>query len=366
VVQKILLHYFSLELAARAVFGAPQLSSAVRQTGNMTTEQLEAWALAIIDRLMARLVVEDSRVELKADWPEPRTAARRIAGHANAAETNSILWLVGLDEQKGIVPITSIDQAQWFAQVFAEFDGIHLSPQDLVVPTPSGPVVAILFDVSRRPFVLKNSVFGQTGGGSVSLEVPWRSGTAVRTARRDELLRILVPRQALPSVELLEASAEVNIHGPMDGSYGERPTDVQRSEHLAWSFSLTLYVTPHNQDLLVLPTHKAVFSFALASDKLQVAHQFRFFAPYRMISIGESRLDSSTVTASAGEAVFRGPGLVHARGSHYEAVRTLPSDAGLAAKLELAPAGSDLTTELTFRLVCSGGSSGHKRSWKKE
>ena len=332
----------------------------------MRSEHLEAWILSIVENVIAGRLVEDSRVELKADWPEPKAAARRIAGHANAAGSDSILWVVGLDEEKGVTPVTPIDLANWLPQVVAEFDGLPPSFRDLIVPTSSGPVVALLLDVSRRPFVVKNTVFGQKGSGPVSLEVPWRRGTAIHTARRDELLRILVPRQALPSVELLEASAEVGTCGPLDPAYRGQPSGILRSEHLEWSFDLTLYVTPQTTDLLVLPTHKVVLTFALGSEEPRVAVKFRFFAPYRTVGTTDSVLDSSTVTASAGEAVLRGPGLLHARASHHEVVRSLPPNADLAATLAVSPAGSDLTTETVFRLLSRGEQPDHKRRWKVE
>jgi hypothetical protein len=45
--------------------------------------------------------IEDDRVELKADWPDAEKAARRVAGHANASGGGSVLWIIGLDEQRG-------------------------------------------------------------------------------------------------------------------------------------------------------------------------------------------------------------------------------------------------------------------------
>ena len=130
------------------------------------------------------------------------------------------------------------------------------------------------------------------------MEVPWRRGTAIHTARRDELLRILVPRQVLPDIEVLHASAARGIRAPIDPAYGGQPSDIERSEHLSWNFSLTLYVTPRTTDLLVLPTHKMVLIFALGSEKPQRAAEFHFVAPYRSVGPTNSVLDSSTVTAS--------------------------------------------------------------------
>jgi hypothetical protein len=106
----------------------------------MRSEHLEAWVLSIVDDVIAGRRVEDSRVELKADW---------------------------------------------LSKVVAEVDGLAPSLRDLVVPTSSGPVVALLFDVSRRPFAVKNTVFGQKG---VDL-YRWRclGGEARRFTRPAEL-----------------------------------------------------------------------------------------------------------------------------------------------------------------------------------
>jgi hypothetical protein len=329
----------------------------------MRTEQLEAWVLSLVDAVAAGHQVEDSRVELKATFPEAKVAARRLAGHANAVESDRVLWVVGLDQTRGVVPATTLELANWWPQVLTEFDGVAPSLQDLVVPTPAGPLVALLFTTSRRPFVVKNPVFGQPGGGSISLEVPWRRGTAVCSARRDEILRLLAPRQLLPFVELLEATADVAVHNPIDPGYGEQPTETQRSRHLAWTFNLTLYVTPQAPDLMVLPTHKASLIFALGSEEPTQAIDFRFFAPYRSVSSTQSVLDSSTVNASMGEAVFRGPGLITVRASHHEQLRDLPTDTGLSTRLSVSPAGSDLATEVQVQWFDHGEQLTNRRSW---
>lgn len=49
----------------------------------MRKTDIEFWALSIIERVEKGQPVEDSRVELKGDWIDPKKAARRIAGHAN-------------------------------------------------------------------------------------------------------------------------------------------------------------------------------------------------------------------------------------------------------------------------------------------
>jgi hypothetical protein len=85
----------------------------------MKSERLEAWVLSVVDQVIAGRRVEDSRLELKADWPDPKVAARRIAGHANAAGSDSILWILGLSEEVGISRLSSVDVADWMPAVLA-------------------------------------------------------------------------------------------------------------------------------------------------------------------------------------------------------------------------------------------------------
>lgn len=66
----------------------------------MRTHQIESCAMQVIDRVMNGQPNEDSLCELKAEWPTdfPR-AARQLAGHANAARNQHILWIIGIDEK---------------------------------------------------------------------------------------------------------------------------------------------------------------------------------------------------------------------------------------------------------------------------
>lgn len=183
--------------------------------------------------------VEDSRVELKGDWIEPHKAARRLAGHANSARGEPILWIIGLDEQVGVVDLDHDDLAEWVPQVEAYFDGISPSLTELVVPTENGPVLALAFETDRAPFVTKNPVFGQPGGGPVAWEVPWREGTAVRSATRAELIRLLAPLEAFPDITVLGASVTIQEREPVEPMYARGQPEVVLSEHIRWGFGLS-------------------------------------------------------------------------------------------------------------------------------
>ena len=101
----------------------------------MRLTQIEAWALKVADDITQGHPVEDARVEVKSKWPEPNGAARRIAGHANAAYGEPILWIIGIDETKReVVGADKNDLASWYPQVQAEFSELAPNVIDLNVP----------------------------------------------------------------------------------------------------------------------------------------------------------------------------------------------------------------------------------------
>lgn len=192
----------------------------------MKNSQIERWALEIIDRVETHQPIEDSRVELKAKWPdEPAKAARRIAGHANAARGERILWLIGLDEKTGVNGADYSEMTEWFAAVSGQFDGLAPLCHQLNVPTLDGKtVVALVFDTYRAPFVVKNPAFGSTKGEGVQFEVPWREGTKVRSASRSDLIRLFSDTETLQALlGELEYNLEVgNTYGSHEGQYRDQ------------------------------------------------------------------------------------------------------------------------------------------------
>lgn len=157
----------------------------------MKAQEIELWARDIVSAVLANKPVEDSRVELKSAWLDPDKAAHRLAAHANAARGVSILWLMGVDEKNH--KLTSVDPVElesWFKSVQKHYDGF--APRLLVdvnVRIDSDIVVALYFETEREaPYVVTNSK-----GGYPEFIVPWREGTRLRAARRDDLLRLLVP-----------------------------------------------------------------------------------------------------------------------------------------------------------------------------
>ncbi len=173
-------------------------------------QQLEARVIELVDLVLAGGRIEDDLVECKSQWPDPqqRSSARQLAGHANKARGEPILWLIGLDENTHtLTQPRPVEVADWWAAVASRFD--PPAPElehHLVIPVGEGQAAtALRFLTDRSPYVI-------TGGGengSLEREVPIRDGTRTRSARRDELLRLLIPAVAPPSAQLLSASLHV-------------------------------------------------------------------------------------------------------------------------------------------------------------
>ena len=164
----------------------------------MKSNEIERWALRVISQVESQEPCEDKAVELKTEWPvDHAKAARRIAGHCNAARGEPILWLIGVDEKTGVVGAEYLEFSEWISVINKQFDGLAPTCHELNVPTNSGPVVAALvFETNRPPYVAKNPQFGN-GKDPVEREVPWREGTRIRSATRADLLLITSERRSL-------------------------------------------------------------------------------------------------------------------------------------------------------------------------
>ncbi|HET6977881.1 MAG TPA: hypothetical protein VFI24_16245 [Pyrinomonadaceae bacterium] len=196
----------------------------------MRNSEIERWTLEIIRRVENHQPVEDSRVELKRQWPtEHSKAARRLAGHANAARGERILWLIGVDEQAGAIGADYQEASDWLNRLFSNFDQLSPNVYALNVPTNSGrTVVALVFETARAPFVVRNPHFGSRSDDPISLEVPWRKGTEIRTATRADLLLLLSDASSLNAL-LAELEWNSDISGRRDrGQWQYRTNEFEQ------------------------------------------------------------------------------------------------------------------------------------------
>ncbi|BAZ30430.1 hypothetical protein NIES4074_28900 [Cylindrospermum sp. NIES-4074] len=226
----------------------------------MKLYELENWVLKIIDQVEAGQPNEDSRVELKSEWIDAKKAARLIAGHANAARGESILWLIGVDEKKGVMGAGNMELANWYPQVESQFDGLAPQLIDLNVVVRDKTIVALLFETDHAPYVVKNP-----DGGQITHEVPWREGRRTRSAKRSDLIRLLSPIQKVPSFEVLSGTLVVYRDMP---SGAPQPINVtwqgdEKGVNRLWILRLEIYVEPKNGNKLIIPFHRCSTSLEI-------------------------------------------------------------------------------------------------------
>jgi hypothetical protein len=78
-------------------------------------------------------------------------------------------------------------------------------------------------------------------GGSPELEVPWRAGTRTRSAKRHELLKVLLPAISTPEATLLAC----------DGLLSDGPEGT-----IQFKGQVNLYIEHTHSSTAVLPTHQ--------------------------------------------------------------------------------------------------------------
>jgi hypothetical protein len=174
-------------------------------------QQLEARVIELVDLVLAGGRVEDDLVECKSQWPDStnRRSARQLAGHANKARGEPILWIIGLDEDAHMLTaVRSVDVADWWPTMSSRFDqeAPELEHHLVVHVGERQAVTALRFLTDRSPYL----ILGGGEDGKLDREVPIRDGTRTRSARRDELLRLLIPAVAPPAAQLLSATLTVD------------------------------------------------------------------------------------------------------------------------------------------------------------
>ncbi|MCI9870574.1 hypothetical protein [Arthrobacter humicola] len=210
----------------------------------MRAIDLEARVITAVDQIRAGQLVEHDFVECKRNWPQDNKA-RQLAGSLNRAGGDPVVYIIGIDEKSGeVFDVSGTDVLDWWEQIKPKFDQ---TPPEMVrhIPVPVGGngahVVAVAFASDRAPYVVK------TGSANPSLEVPMREGTGTRSARRDELLRLLIPVVRLPQVVVLEAIIYSEYYPPT--------SNAGSTEELSCSGQIRIYIEHNGQDLVTLPAH---------------------------------------------------------------------------------------------------------------
>lgn len=294
----------------------------------MRIPEIEAWALRVVRNVQAGQRNEDARVELKATWPEAARSARRVAAHANAAHGESILWLIGIDEDAANIPgADRTEIAKWWSQLCAEFDGEAPRLKSVIVHVSDVTVVALYMECLQLPYVVRNQSFG-SAGVSVSHEVPWREGTSTRSARHTDLVQLLVPLVRRPVVAALAGSLKCTL-----SMEGREPGAARVTR-----FSAVLYLTPSQPGRVVVPFHACHGEIRfVGADEIVPLKQISLhpdqppFLPY-IRGIGEPHPPppeplSRTIDSTGDELIIDGPGK-----ANLSAECTVPADVTLSER----------------------------------
>ncbi|MCL4262233.1 MAG: hypothetical protein KJ069_03425 [Anaerolineae bacterium] len=317
----------------------------------MRSHEIEAWALKLVDQVKNGQPIEDARVELKADWPDARKAARRIAGHANAARGVSILWLIGLDEKRGVIGVQHGDLADWYAQVKSQFNELAPFMTDINVPVAGNVIVALLFETDRAPFVVKNP----DGSGSISREVPWREGTAIDSATREQLIRLLSPLRSQLAFEVLKGGLTCRAY--------------EQTESDLWNLDVDLYVETEVGQAIVIPFHRCGVSITIQSNGDTITFQkIALGPPIRYGSRGSS-VQSKTIESTSDEALLYGPGRLILLGeavvsfNDAPAIQVADDVSHVSMRVSLLPVYAEQASIIRAELVPTAPEHGERYRW---
>ncbi len=265
----------------------------------MRSNDIENWTLNIIERVLSKQPVEDSRVELKSEWPsDPYKAARQLAGHANAARGEPILWLIGIDEKKAEITGADYNEiSNWKQSIESCFSELVPNLTNINIPYDSKTVVALLWETDRRPYLVKNPQ-----GGQIGLEVPWREAGSTRTATRTQLLKLLYPLSKIPSFEIIKGYLKI--------STGERSNSGQILCN--GGLSLDVYIIPGSTERVVIPYHKCEAKFKFLSSELVInLGNILFHSSYGYMPSVLGTKYSDAIICTGTEAVINGSGMAN-------------------------------------------------------
>ncbi|WP_104091811.1 hypothetical protein [Arthrobacter sp. GMC3] len=291
----------------------------------MRAINLETRVLAAVDQIRKGQQVETDFIECKREWPEDKKA-RQLAGSLNRAAGDPVIYIIGLDDKTGVITdVSGTDVLDWWTQIRPKFD--QTPPElarhmDVVVDANGDKVVALVFASDRAPYVVK------TGSANPSLEIPIREGSGTRSARRDEILRMLMPTINVPNAVVLEATfgADRSLRSS-DSRFARQAKD--ETEGMRCLGGLKLYFEHTGTETVTLPSHG--MRGKISADGVEFKTNFW---PLVLPKDKEDQQSHGAVAKYDG-IVVTSPGLVRI-GFRIEDVNTKDRHTFLSAKLVVA------------------------------
>lgn len=297
----------------------------------MTKAEIEYWANRVIETALRGQPNEDDHVELKSEETDTHQAARRVAGLANAARGEPVLWFHGLDEKKHEIAPSTIDPAKWWPSVRKHFADDHApEPRIVVVRHDKGNVLVFYFETDGAPYVITNL---KPTPDKAEREVPFRAHTGLRSAKHGDLIDLLVPASKAMRFEEIHAELYI-VDGP--GAVGRQ-----------WAIRFLAYAIPPTADRYYILQHRCSVEVAIES-------------PHWRVTFDDVKLESKVHSVGETELVIVQPGPL-ALTAHTR-VASSPSSfegstANVTAKIGATPGparGISVTSMLDYRRVTIG------------
>lgn len=194
----------------------------------MNKQEVDALVQNAIENIRAgRIVEDDTGIECKSLWPEP-SKARQLAGAANALRGEPLVYVIGVKDSNGEITTPEKREPQeWYSQMKKRFDQVApelLWTQTVFVGAPPESVVALVFDTSEYPYVVKAE--------NPRLEIPIRVGSGTQSAQRNQIIRMFEPSLRVPAMQITECRvrAEWEDH-PIREDVSE-PSIIKRRKRL--------------------------------------------------------------------------------------------------------------------------------------
>jgi hypothetical protein len=227
----------------------------------MNKQQAEFLVVSAFERVLRGEKVEDSLIECKSSWPDP-SKARQLAGHANQARGEEIIWIIGIDEKASrLTSPDSPDLAARWSQIGSRFDDNVIPDMfDLRVQVnESSALTALVFSTDRAPYVVKVG----DAGGAVERDIPIRDGTRTRSAYRHEVVRLMHPSAVPPPAILVSAKLSGRVGMP------NRPG-------VEFYLETGIYIDQRIDETVMLPLHlmKICISIPGGDEKISLEPSF--------------------------------------------------------------------------------------------
>jgi hypothetical protein len=203
----------------------------------------------------------------------------------------------------------------------------------------------MLFETTRAPFVIKHD--------GDRLEVPWRDGAGTRSARREDLLRLLVPQIAVPRFDVL--SCNLYITAPNKGS-----------PHWFGELNLQLYAHAPLDAAIIIPEHTSratISGVPTVADEVELKNLRLSGAQIYGAGPVAARFDHGpepasvfhTVHTGDKQVIIAGPGIVHGRAivnedqDRWSDIAKFSTDLYLRLRMDAIDVDRSLTVDAQLR-----------------